>query len=416
MHARPGCTGEITSQAGWSAGPEAAALPAVIRYAEIERHSGEPVCRARADAVQLASSLGADRVELYTEPFARAFERGADQAAAPSRAYAEAARLARSLGLGVNAGHDLDLENLIMFRELPHLDEVSIGHAIVSRALFAGLRTGRSRVTWRSSGAARGLTYERVANRWASPRAWTLASAVASAAIIVLTPVVQLQAASAAHRQHANRGRRVAIAGTFYDSGPRAGARRHPATHVDEIARGLGRRSSRLADAGLRALAIDFRGHGGSSAVPPSVAGGDPDLTRLVLDVPGCADVSRRAKRSRCCIGDWHRRRVAGRQCRHSGSAADPAVRSLASAVARVSTTDRSEQMRPIRKYGGRPALLLAGSNDPYALRSAKELAAGGGGIREIRILENAGHGTTMLKGDHDLGGVLVDWFQRALL
>jgi pyridoxine 5'-phosphate synthase PdxJ len=48
-------------------------------------------------------------------------------------------RLARSLGLGVNAGHDLDLENLILFRELPHLDEVSIGHAIVSRALFAGL-------------------------------------------------------------------------------------------------------------------------------------------------------------------------------------------------------------------------------------------------------------------------------------
>jgi hypothetical protein len=69
-----------------------------------------------------------------------------------------------------------------------------------------------------------------------------------------------------------------------------------------------------------------------------------------------------------------------------------------------------------LRKYGGRPALLVAGSNDPYALRSAKDLAAGGGGVREMRILENAGHGTTMLKGDHDLGRLLVDWFQRTLL
>ena len=54
-------------------------------------------------------------------------------------AYAERARLAHSLGLGVNAGHDLDLDNLVMFRELPFLDEVSIGHALMSRALFVGL-------------------------------------------------------------------------------------------------------------------------------------------------------------------------------------------------------------------------------------------------------------------------------------
>ena len=55
--------------------------------------------------------------------------------------YVEAATLAHSLGLGVNAGHDLDLANLVMFRTLPYLDEVSIGHAIVSRALFVGLPT-----------------------------------------------------------------------------------------------------------------------------------------------------------------------------------------------------------------------------------------------------------------------------------
>ena len=51
------------------------------------------------------------------------------------------AALAHSLGLGINAGHDLDLENLVLFRDLPHLDEVSIGHAIVSRAIFVGLST-----------------------------------------------------------------------------------------------------------------------------------------------------------------------------------------------------------------------------------------------------------------------------------
>jgi pyridoxine 5-phosphate synthase len=78
-------------------------------------------------------------VELYTEPFARAFERGPDVARDSFRRYATAAELAHSLGLGINAGHDLDLQNLIMFRTLPHLAEVSIGHALISHALFVGL-------------------------------------------------------------------------------------------------------------------------------------------------------------------------------------------------------------------------------------------------------------------------------------
>ena len=69
------------------------------------------------------------------------FGRGVESARQSFAIYADAARLAHSLGLGVNAGHDLDLDNLTMFRELPFLDEVSIGHAIVSRAIFAGLST-----------------------------------------------------------------------------------------------------------------------------------------------------------------------------------------------------------------------------------------------------------------------------------
>src|SRR6185436_2240889 len=86
-----------------------------------------------------AAEVGADRVELYTEPFARAFERGATDARESFAAYTDAAEFAHSLGLDVNAGHDLDLRNLVQFRQLPHLDEVSIGHALVSHALFAGL-------------------------------------------------------------------------------------------------------------------------------------------------------------------------------------------------------------------------------------------------------------------------------------
>lgn len=91
------------------------------------------------DAVSWAADLGADRVELYTEPFARAFERGDGESSVAH--YARAARRAHALGLGVNAGHDLDLDNLPLFLSLPYLDEVSIGHALMSRALWFGLET-----------------------------------------------------------------------------------------------------------------------------------------------------------------------------------------------------------------------------------------------------------------------------------
>ena len=83
--------------------------------------------------------MGADRVELYTEPYARAFERGRADAERSFARYVAAAELAHALGMGVNAGHDLDLANVVFFRTLPYLDEVSIGHALVSRAIFVGL-------------------------------------------------------------------------------------------------------------------------------------------------------------------------------------------------------------------------------------------------------------------------------------
>jgi len=137
----PVVPGEITSQAGWTAERATARLPAIVDDLKSRHVRISVFIDPTPESVHLAASLGADRVELYTEPYARAFERGASAAQASFATYAAAAELAHQLGLGVNAGHDLNLDNLMLFRELPYLDEVSIGHAIMSRALFVGLDT-----------------------------------------------------------------------------------------------------------------------------------------------------------------------------------------------------------------------------------------------------------------------------------
>ncbi|HEY5617309.1 MAG TPA: pyridoxine 5'-phosphate synthase [Vicinamibacterales bacterium] len=131
--------GEITSQAGWSADTPRATLARTVDELRAARIRVSLFVDPDEAPIRWAADLGADRVELYTEPFARAFERGGAEARRSFAAYAAAAGLAHSLGLGVNAGHDLDLDNLAVFRVLPHLDEVSIGHALVSHALFVGL-------------------------------------------------------------------------------------------------------------------------------------------------------------------------------------------------------------------------------------------------------------------------------------
>src|SRR5712691_4800644 len=135
----PVVPGEITSQAGWRPGRGAEQVPAIISRLQARGVRVSVFVDAEPDPVRWAASAGAVRVELYTEPFARAFERGADEGRRSFHQFAECARLAHALGLGVNAGHDLDLANLTVFRELPFLDEVSIGHAIMSRALLVGL-------------------------------------------------------------------------------------------------------------------------------------------------------------------------------------------------------------------------------------------------------------------------------------
>jgi pyridoxine 5-phosphate synthase len=131
--------GEVTSQAGWPVDTPVASMRDCVRRLQDAGIRVSMFVDADVAPVKWAASLGADRVELYTEPFARAFERGSERGQEVFGEYARAAQLAHGLGLGVNAGHDLDLDNLVLFRTLPHLDEVSIGHALMSHALFVGL-------------------------------------------------------------------------------------------------------------------------------------------------------------------------------------------------------------------------------------------------------------------------------------
>ena len=87
--------------------------------------------------IEAAAKTGTDRIELYTEPYASIFPKNKEAAIAP---YIEAAKLAKKLGFGINAGHDLSLENLhYLYQNIPWIDEVSIGHALISDALYLGL-------------------------------------------------------------------------------------------------------------------------------------------------------------------------------------------------------------------------------------------------------------------------------------
>lgn len=93
---------------------------------------------ASAEMVEGAKECGADRVELYTEPYASGYASDRDEAIKP---FVEAAVAARELGLGLNAGHDLSLQNLSFYHKMiPWTDEVSIGHALISDALYIGLK------------------------------------------------------------------------------------------------------------------------------------------------------------------------------------------------------------------------------------------------------------------------------------
>lgn len=127
----------ITSNSGWDTIRNAGFLSDVVK--EFQSHAIRVSIFVGTDLkhIEGAKNLGADRIELYTEPYATTYPKDKDAAIV---SFIEAAEYAKSLGLGINAGHDLSLENLIWFHQnIPFVDEVSIGHALICDALYLGL-------------------------------------------------------------------------------------------------------------------------------------------------------------------------------------------------------------------------------------------------------------------------------------
>lgn len=128
---------QITSNSGWNTKANLSFLTEVLAQFSRAGIRTSVFVAPDVEMVEYAAKAGADRVELYTEPYASAYPTEPEAAIAP---FVEAAKRARQLGLGLNAGHDLSLNNLNYFyKNIPWLDEVSIGHALISDALYLGL-------------------------------------------------------------------------------------------------------------------------------------------------------------------------------------------------------------------------------------------------------------------------------------
>ena len=134
----PDAQGQLTSDHGWDTVTHQDYL---IKTIALFKNAGirvsifvDPII----SMVEAAATTGTDRIELYTESYASAFTKGLHETAIEP--YKQAALVAHQIGLGINAGHDLDLQNLSFFKKsIPHLDEVSIGHALVCDSLYLGL-------------------------------------------------------------------------------------------------------------------------------------------------------------------------------------------------------------------------------------------------------------------------------------
>lgn len=135
----PDAPDQITSNAGWDTIANAEFLKEVTQTFRQRGIRVSIFVDASPEMVEGAARVGADRVELYTEPYASGYKADREAAIAP---FVRAAEYARTLGLGLNAGHDLSLENLqFLCRRIPWIDEVSIGHALICDALYLGLET-----------------------------------------------------------------------------------------------------------------------------------------------------------------------------------------------------------------------------------------------------------------------------------
>jgi pyridoxine 5-phosphate synthase len=134
----PDAQGQLTSDHGWDTIKHQDYLIKTITLFKNEGIRVSIFVDPVKAMVQAAATTGTDRIELYTESYAKAFTKGLHETAVTP--FQEAALLAHQLGLGINAGHDLDLHNLAFFKKsIPHLQEVSIGHALVCDSLYLGL-------------------------------------------------------------------------------------------------------------------------------------------------------------------------------------------------------------------------------------------------------------------------------------
>lgn len=370
--------GEITSEAGWPANTPAEQLSSVIAALKNAGVRVSLFVDPEPAPIEWAQRMGADRVELYTEPFARAFERGPDAAATSFKKYSDAATLAHRLGIGVNAGHDLDLKNLTLFKSLPHLDEVSIGHALISRAIFVGLG--------------------KVVKEYLA--------ALAMIIVVVMIGSTPAQAAGRAVTFPSSDG--VTIAGEFFE----ASTRPSPAVLlVHMLTRShseWGALPDRIRETGISALAIDLRGHGQSG-------GSAQDLQAMVQDVRAAA------------LWLASRPNVKGDAIAIVGAslgaslallaAVDvPQVRWLALLSPSLDYRGLRTDTTLIKRLGARSIWLAASDQDPLALRTLRDIAAEPSGAREQHVSTLAAHGTALLDRDPDLGRALVDWLRRSLI
>lgn len=198
------------------------------------------------------------------------------------------------------------------------------------------------------------------------------------------------------------------LAGTFYEST----AQPSPAVVLVHM---LGRQrddwapvAERLQQQGLSALTIDLRGHGASGGV-------STPLPRMAQDVRAAVQwLAARVAVRPDAIG------VAGASLGASFAlqvaAEQPIVRSLALLSPSLDYRGVRIDAALLKKYGARPVLLVASSDDPYALRTVRELATDTSGVREQRLAGVAAHGTNLLAADSDLIPALVDWFRRTLI
>ena len=133
----PDAEGVLTSNAGWDTVKNQDYLKDVVKEFKASGIRVSIFIDANPHMIEMAARTGTDRVELYTESYASQYAAGREEAIRP---FVEAAQVARDCGLGLNAGHDLSLENLTFFhQQIPWLDEVSIGHALISDALYLGI-------------------------------------------------------------------------------------------------------------------------------------------------------------------------------------------------------------------------------------------------------------------------------------